>query len=355
MAEKIRQAAEDAAKESRTPEKPKGVDLFKMAKVISDKAEKDQKLIGDFGGTMGKYLQQQEEEHRKRMEKFGEDLERHTKPPDYLAEDWLEFRRTPEGVELSRLSPRPPSKKREPHTDARHAVREFFAYCWDTPHLYYIAAAFLAGGGVALALSSWSMAELLFAIGIALFFAKGIHANWNKENRGAIAVVFVLVGLIAIACEVGFIEWKRPRPSLSPPPVSLSPDWKESVEARKLASQLLDEVQGLIDEGRVIDVTDYEAAATSYAKWAEKCSVVLGKVDNRMRQFGVDTEYKSRLDRSTRSRRILPLQGTDFDRSVLKSDISQGLNELDRIKKTIEIDTRPDRDLIRSPLQGIQK
>jgi hypothetical protein len=91
----------------------------------------------------------------------------------------------------------------------KHALLEVLTYCWDTPHLYYIAGGFLVGGGLALGLSFWLLAELLFAIGIALFVAKGIHALWGKENRRAIAAIFTVVGIMAIAFEVGLIEWKR--------------------------------------------------------------------------------------------------------------------------------------------------
>lgn len=93
----------------------------------------------------------------------------------------------------------------------RAALREIAMYCWDTPHLYYIAGGFLAGGGVVLALSWFVLAEVLFAIGIGLFFAKAIHANWDKETRKEIAVICCGLGLLMIVGEVVFIEWSRRR------------------------------------------------------------------------------------------------------------------------------------------------
>jgi hypothetical protein len=129
------------------------------------------------------------------------------------------------------------------------------------------------------------------------------------------------------------------------------PDWKASDEAKRLSSQILDDIQGLIDEGRVIDVGDYQRGAKAYSVWAEKCSVTLGRIDNQMERFGLNTDYKTSFDKSSNTRRIAS-DHEDFDRTMLKSDIRISLIELDRIKKNVEIDTRPDADLIRTPLRG---
>ena len=128
-------------------------------------------------------------------------------------------------------------------------------------------------------------------------------------------------------------------------------DWKTSEEAKQLSSQILNDIQGMIDEGRVIDVSDYQRGAKAYAAWAEKCSVILGRVDNRMRRFGQDTDYKTRFDKASNTRRtISPGKAEEFDRDILKSDIRLSLIELDTIKKNVVIGTKPDSELLRMPL-----
>ena len=102
------------------------------------------------------------------------------------------------------------------------ALSDIAVYCWDTPQLYYIAGGLLAGGGLALALDAYRAAELIFAVGIVLFLAKGIQTLRNKENRKQITVIFCTLGFLAIAAEILSIEWKRPQ---SKPSAKASPSY----------------------------------------------------------------------------------------------------------------------------------
>lgn len=150
----------------------------------------------------------------------------------------------------------------------KHAWREVLAYCWELTHFYFIAGGFLVGGGVALAVSWWLMAELLFAIGIVLFVAKGIHALWGKENRLAIAAIFSVAGLIAVGFEVTLIEWKRPydaQPATSQPKASPI----QIVDDRNTTLPLTPELQGTNAETRTIYnrvATDIRKALGDYQK-----------------------------------------------------------------------------------------
>jgi hypothetical protein len=67
-----------------------------------------------------------------------------------------------------------------------------------------------------------------------------------------------------------------PSPTLDPKPVatpiptpSPTPDWKKSEEAKQLAAQLIKEVEKLMDEGRVMDLTNFDQAIKVYNDWIE--------------------------------------------------------------------------------------
>lgn len=80
-------------------------------------------------------------------------------------------------------------------------------------------------------------------------------------------------------------------PAFSPSPTP-KPDWRDSDEAKELAAHMIRDVQNLIDEGRLIDLTDYQQAVKAYVAWSEKCSVTLGRIDNQMRKFNRETSYR---------------------------------------------------------------
>ena len=111
----------------------------------------------------------------------------------------------------------------------------------------------------------------------------------------------------------------------------------------------------LIDEGRVIDLTDYQRALKVYSDWVEKCAVRMGRVDNQMRRFGLETTYRHDFEEST-SNKPGPSLGKKherFEREILRSEISLALNALARTKALVRIDTRPTiEDIFRIPLPG---
>jgi hypothetical protein len=197
-----------------------------------------------------------------------EDTRSIVRPPDRKVET-LEAKVKPETIADEPTETK--SKISEPKTLTnirQPALLEVLIYCWDTPHLYYIAGGFLVGGGIALPLSFWLMAELLFAIGIVLFVAKGIHALWGKENRLAIAAIFSVAGLIAIGFEVTLIEWKR---SYDAQPVTSQPKASpmQIVDDQNTTLPLTPELQGTNAETRTIYnrvTTDIREALRDYQK-----------------------------------------------------------------------------------------
>jgi hypothetical protein len=140
-------------------------------------------------------------------------------------------------------------------------------------------------------------------------------------------------------------------PSQRPSP-SASPDWKDSDEAKKLANEMKSEIQQLIDEGTLINLTDYEKALSLYLAWLEKCSVTLGHVDIKIRRFLKEMPgetLKEEFDKSTaRGRQTNPkTKESSYDKEMLRSEISIALIRLNYAMKYIGIYTRPDRDSLR--------
>jgi hypothetical protein len=149
----------------------------------------------------------------------------------------------------------------------------------------------------------------------------------------------------------------QPSPSPRPTP---TPDWKESDEAKRLANEITNEIQQLIDEGTVADLTDYQKALSWYSLWIEKCSVTLGRVDIKLRRFTTepDETLKEGFDNATASgRRMKPdvKEFSSYDREMLRSEIRIALLRLDYAKKYVHIYTRPDADAIREGLPGVKR
>jgi hypothetical protein len=137
-------------------------------------------------------------------------------------------------------------------------------------------------------------------------------------------------------------------------PVTPKSDWKESDEAKQLASQILNNIQALIDEGRVMDLTDYQHAVKVYGDWIEKCAMKTGEIDNQMRRFVQETTFRDEFEKAT-SNKPRPSSGKDnevYEREFLRSAIKIALSQLDLVKKLVQIDTMPDRERIRMPLPG---
>lgn len=119
-------------------------------------------------------------------------------------------------------------------------------------------------------------------------------------------------------------------------------DWKESDEAKKLAKQMLNEVQELIDEGSTINVTDYIGAAKIYAVWVERCSETLGTLDVQMRQFAQNqTNYKRDFDQVSLRIYVSNRTPDDSDKTCLKYGINMSLEQLRRIWSTVKTQTTP--------------
>jgi hypothetical protein len=140
-----------------------------------------------------------------------------------------------------------------------------------------------------------------------------------------------------------------PRPSPNP-----IPDWKESDEAKKLAAQMLAEIQDLIDEGNLIDLTDYQKAMTLYLAWVEKSSIAVGRIDIQMRRFTKKgTNYKDDFDKATALGRQTNPKSKDYeylDKELLRGEIKIALIHLNLTRKLVELDTMPEADVLRLPL-----
>jgi hypothetical protein len=115
-------------------------------------------------------------------------------------------------------------------------------------------------------------------------------------------------------------------------------DWRRSDEAKQLASQMASDVQKLEDEGRLIDLTDYQRATKVYVAWVEKCSVTLGRIDNQMRKFRLETTYRYYFEKNERDMRGL-LSDENLSRVIQVAVLS-----LQAVEKALAFDTSPDRD-----------
>lgn len=133
-----------------------------------------------------------------------------------------------------------------------------------------------------------------------------------------------------------------PQPTPTPVPTPTpTPNWKESDEAKQLATQLTNEVEKLIDEANVIDLSDIDKAIKVYNDWVEKCSVELGRIDSRIRRFGQNTSYKFEWDKTDRSvRKVKYLDATEQRRN-LKLELNVSILTLDAITSEIRIATLP--------------
>lgn len=124
---------------------------------------------------------------------------------------------------------------------------------------------------------------------------------------------------------------------LNPHPPPDKPDWRKSDAAKQLAAQMISDVQQLIDEGRLIDLTNYQEAVKAYVKWTEKCSVTLGRIDNQMRKFDKETTYRSDFEGSLIGGHRISTND-DEGRSRLRSDMSFPLLRLKTTEKLIPLD-----------------
>jgi len=124
---------------------------------------------------------------------------------------------------------------------------------------------------------------------------------------------------------------------------------KESEEGRQLAAQLVSDVERLADEGRAIDLTDYQQAVKTYNKWADKCAATLERIDGQMRRFGRNTHHEFDWDNNDSVWRRLMTEQKDSDRGLIRSALSSTTAILEAISGKIKLDTMPDPTLLRVP------
>jgi len=119
------------------------------------------------------------------------------------------------------------------------AAKDVAAWCWeDWNRFAFVAGVFVAGGGVALAVSAYRAAEILIAIGVASFVAKGIYDLWSKKHRKEIGVILCVAGMGAILGVVALIESNLPPHAVAKEPVT------ESAEEQNLKLQRgIDEIR----------------------------------------------------------------------------------------------------------------
>ncbi len=121
-------------------------------------------------------------------------------------------------------------------------------------------------------------------------------------------------------------------------------DWRETDEAKQLASQMVTDVEKLIDEGRLIDLTDYKQSIKVYNDWVERCSVTLGRIDNHMRRFDRNTSYRSKWDSDNHNWKGL-VSDEIQDKQLFKSHINVAIAMLNYTSSQIAGDTKADVDL----------
>ncbi len=83
------------------------------------------------------------------------------------------------------------------------------AYLWQWLQLSIVVAAFLAFGGIAMVFGEYTFAEILYFIGVGLFIGKAIHELNTHELRKEIAAILIAIGVVVLFVLVGWTEWKR--------------------------------------------------------------------------------------------------------------------------------------------------
>lgn len=118
-------------------------------------------------------------------------------------------------------------------------------------------------------------------------------------------------------------------------------DWIRSDEAKQLITRMTDDVEKLADEGRVMDLSDYDNALKSFYAWIDKCSIGLGRLDIQMRRFNRSTNYKFKWD--SNSRQVIEIFGDkDRKKEMLRLKLNSAIAELDLVKANIRTETLPE-------------
>ena len=128
-----------------------------------------------------------------------------------------------------------------------------------------------------------------------------------------------------------------PSPSSTATPTPTPIPWTRSDEAKKLAQEIMNEVEALADEGRIMDLSDHDSAVKSFATWVDKCSVVLGRIDIKMRKFNRTTYYK--LDWDTNDRTVLKLSDKAAQKRLFRNEVNIAILDLERVLANIRVET----------------
>jgi len=161
----------------------------------------------------------------------------------------------------------------------------------------------------------------------------------EKELAELIAAIRYQYRLQEVLAEMKSVLSPSPSPSSpsTPTPTPTPIPWTQSNEAKKLAQEIMNEVEALADEGRVMDLSDHVSAVKTFATWVDKCSVVLGRVDIKMRRFNKTTYYK--IDWDTNDRSMLKLSDKDAEKRLFRNQVNRAILELDRVKANIRTET----------------
>lgn len=162
----------------------------------------------------------------------------------------------------------------------------------------------------------------------------------ERELAELIAAIRYQYELQEVLAKAQAFLYPSPSPSPSPPstptPTPTPVPWARSDEAKKLAQEMINEVEALADEGRVMDLSDHDRAVKSFAAWVDKCSVVLGRIDIKMRKFNRTTYYKFDWDMYDRS--VLKLSDKDAQKRMFRNEVNRAILELDTVKAKINTD-----------------
>jgi hypothetical protein len=202
----------------------------------------------------------------------------------------------------------------------------------------------------------WEARQLLLAAWIVTIVGALVVEKLSGRSWKRVLITTVTSGLLMGVCLLLFdqrIASKKREQGRTTIPAQAratnKPDWKESDESKRIASGLVNDIQKLINEGRVIDTTNLARATGTYEAWNEKSSVVLGQVDNKMQERYKQSNFKSEFDKIFDYSPV----GKGYessDRKRLKLAIELRIRQLESNIRTIHLYTMPDAEAIELPL-----
>lgn len=378
-----------------SPKPKKGVDLSELIKAFEAEENSDTSTpdISSLNDSIRKFGEQMAEEDRRLA-----DLARNTfNPPTPEAPKW-EDEYPPPLVEYVREE----NKRRQAKEEARIAglaraldyanrqaedrarsereAREFARRLGSTPinetppterkswihripvwkdlgHWLRWASIWAGAAVTATGFGEYAVALVLLALCLSCCIVQIFVWQTNRHWLWTLFLAFVSLGIIGYGVAVvldqkGDKKWGVlwPKEAVLQQSVSQAkPDWKESDESKRIAFGLVEDIQKLVNEGRVIDTTNLDRVTATYEAWNEKYSVVLGQVDNKMQERYKQTNFKSEFDKIFDYSPV----GKGYessDRKRLKLAIEMRIGQLESDIKVIKIYTMPDAEAIRLPL-----